>query len=701
MPKATESGKPKKTQQRTKKPRKPQSERQSPQGQKSFQKLFKESQEQQRKHGKSENTSATMQTKKWLEDFMAQSGDAGQLFEESREVVDLLGDGDENEDDEDRDCNFATCLDGPPTQTTPLVITLFMYTKCFEQGKGDSTAWHIFAGWKYHYDQIEDRERGEWVGNPTTSPLVADMLAACKNKDGETEQRHSHVMTIEDMVTLYNWSCKLCPDSAAVMKMEEQALKTEHLYFRAFISVAFTLWTRNCEMSTLKAKDIDWVTDLRPNAPPTDPSAINIRLRERKGWQRKQNKGETQLNGHRYRIPSQPKIPAIDTKAHLEAWKGHYETHLLRRPLEPEDYIFPSILTNRKSDHIHFSTPVLADSTKKKVNEFAAAAGLPGAGRYTTHCFRRGGAQYRFMYAPVGERWTLAMVRWWGGWSPNERQDHSDALFPISLARRDSYLGESAEQAPLKTSEARTLFGDLKAWMSQTQTRTFSQVNAPTNHIPFSVYPSPYALYPPSQNLQMIVPNQYPIPPQSFDQFPSPSYWIQHPPSQSNFNTNHSPHIIDPYIPNNMSSTQPVRFSHYSSIPIGTTSYSSPITNSQNPISNAPFLLTIPKLPSGAKAFKQLVKDWDELDPQRGLPVALKDWKREWYTDRTVAQLYGQRRKVAIEFIEIYKRDELSFFAAYPEHKRGTKALHDAILERQKDEGRAKSQNSRYQSDND
>ncbi|KAF9560859.1 hypothetical protein EC968_005976 [Mortierella alpina] len=38
--------------------------------------------------------------------------------------------------------------------------------------------------------------------------------------------------------------------------------------------------------------------------------------------------------------------------------------------------------------------------------------------RFTSHCFRRGGAQYRFMFAK--ERWSLEAVKWWGGWSDSE-----------------------------------------------------------------------------------------------------------------------------------------------------------------------------------------------------------------------------------------------------------------------------------------
>jgi hypothetical protein len=57
----------------------------------------------------------------------------------------------------------------------------------------------------------------------------------------------------------------------------------------------------------------------------------------------------------------------------------------------------------------------------KLINEMAEAAKVPGAGKFTTHCFRRGGAQYRFMFAPLGQRWTLARVRWWGGWALREK----------------------------------------------------------------------------------------------------------------------------------------------------------------------------------------------------------------------------------------------------------------------------------------
>ena len=56
------------------------------------------------------------------------------------------------------------------------------------------------------------------------------------------------------------------------------------------------------------------------------------------------------------------------------------------------------------------------------IARFASAAGLTKA--YTTHCFRWGGAQYQFMYAPIGKRWSLSKIRWWGGWAVGEHVSH-------------------------------------------------------------------------------------------------------------------------------------------------------------------------------------------------------------------------------------------------------------------------------------
>ena len=99
-------------------------------------------------------------------------------------------------------------------------------------------------------------------------------------------------------------------------------------------------------------------------------------------------------------------------------WLDFYETYLLRRSLQPDDYIFPAIGANGTS--VHPTRPMTADVVQKKITEMAKNPGIDGAEHFTTHCFHRGGAQYRFMLAPVGERWTLARIQWWGGWAQGE-----------------------------------------------------------------------------------------------------------------------------------------------------------------------------------------------------------------------------------------------------------------------------------------
>ena len=103
---------------------------------------------------------------------------------------------------------------------------------------------------------------------------------------------------------------------------------------------------------------------------------------------------------------------------HMLAWLEFYSNSLLKRPLQPDDYIFPTIGANGVS--VHPDRPLSSDMVQKRIIETATEAGIKRAENFTTHCFRRGGAQYRFMYAPLVKRWSLAQIRWWGGWAQGE-----------------------------------------------------------------------------------------------------------------------------------------------------------------------------------------------------------------------------------------------------------------------------------------
>ncbi|KAJ7784979.1 hypothetical protein DFH07DRAFT_702393, partial [Mycena maculata] len=75
---------------------------------------------------------------------------------------------------------------------------------------------------------------------------------------------------------------------------------------------------------------------------------------------------------------------------------------------EPDDYVFPYIAPNGV---IHSRRPMSHDLVQDSINEFASGANINKI--FMTHCLRRGGAQYRFMFAPLGRCWSLSIIRWW------------------------------------------------------------------------------------------------------------------------------------------------------------------------------------------------------------------------------------------------------------------------------------------------
>jgi len=95
---------------------------------------------------------------------------------------------------------------------------------------------------------------------------------------------------------------------------------------------------------------------------------------------------------------------------HLRRWQSFLEARL-GHPLLANDHLFPHISTNSL---IHPNRQMSHTKSQDIISEFTSGAGLMK--HFSTHCFRRGGSQYRFMHAPLGQRWSLNMIRWWGAW---------------------------------------------------------------------------------------------------------------------------------------------------------------------------------------------------------------------------------------------------------------------------------------------
>ena len=115
-------------------------------------------------------------------------------------------------------------------------------------------------------------------------------------------------------------------------------------------------------------------------------------------------------------------VQEMDMYSHLLQWKTFLET-VLERKLAPDDFIFPHIGVN---GIIRTDRQMSYDTLQAILSDFCEQSGTQK--RYTTHSFRRGGAQYRFMYAPIGQRWSLNRIRWWGGWAVGEHVSDSKIL---------------------------------------------------------------------------------------------------------------------------------------------------------------------------------------------------------------------------------------------------------------------------------
>ncbi|KAF9383544.1 hypothetical protein CPB97_006380, partial [Podila verticillata] len=85
--------------------------------------------------------------------------------------------------------------------------------------------------------------------------------------------------------------------------------------------------------------------------------------------------------------------------------------------LQADDYLFPE---HYKDGYIQLDQSFSVTQLSTLLNKYATNAGIMDHryNRLDTHCFRRGGAQYRLNHAQ--DPWPLKAIKWWGGWSETE-----------------------------------------------------------------------------------------------------------------------------------------------------------------------------------------------------------------------------------------------------------------------------------------
>ncbi|KIJ34781.1 hypothetical protein M422DRAFT_263138 [Sphaerobolus stellatus SS14] len=411
---------------------------------------------------------------------------------------------------------LKAAFDHNPNRVSIKMVGLFINHMCFTLEYGKSMADQIQAAFKWYWsknprccgDWIWDEDKGVRKGNPGSDQDILQTVKAVKSRDAEGgEHMHLAAMTKENMDQIMAWSYIQCPENIlhGLMKKEEFekicGFVAKHLWMRAFTSGAFTLWTRfdlpsfmlgHYRLNLTMANDPKWPYD-------------ECHLEHRKGWKSHIQKGGI-TPSNRYEIHPQPETPSIEMYTHMRNWLQFLEKYAYGRELQSDDYLFPTISA---SGTIRLGVPASHDLFTKWLNEFVAGAHIDqGTTKLTTHCFRHGDAQYRFQFAPLGKRWSLATVKWWGGWSEGENQDtliryvldnlhnfegHSDALRPCRCQTDISLFAKHQEDQPMPRKEMVQLWGNISQDITVKIADTFTQ---PTIPLPaFHVHPLPFEIH--------------------------------------------------------------------------------------------------------------------------------------------------------------------------------------------------------------
>ncbi|KAF8955908.1 hypothetical protein BDZ97DRAFT_1907423 [Flammula alnicola] len=534
---------------------------------------------------------------------------------------------------------LAKALDGdkPPNRYSALAVELFLTQRCLVEGLGVSTAegihgalctlWDKMDGDRYAGKYELNEATGEVRGCPARAPSVTDVLYCikirAKSRGASAVRNHADAMTIEEIQTLMRWSTSICPDEMltadpkTITNMEDLMFRLEHGFMRAFMSSAFTLWTRCFELASLQAQDIE--LDCRGPAPYYAPH-FKVHLNHRKGWQ--QEKGyDGPRTSNVYDIYKQD-IPEIDMFTHVIRWKTFLENYL-GVPLGPKDCLFPHLAVNGV---IRGTRAMSYDSLQALLARFCDGAGIQK--RYTTHSFRRGGAQYRFMFAPIGMRWSLNMIRWWGGWAVGEHVDtlikylvdslqsfengHGDALHPVPIQPTMSFMGDHVAAGAVTGVEFRQFGHSVNRKFDDLVTLITS-----------------------------------------------------------------APRLAKPNVNERAAPTRPDT-QDYNKIQGITYQYQLADMDTTSAIPRLP-KVSIAPLGRERGAWRRAIAQWEEVDPVTGL--ALKDWPSEWYRDDQrlkVGSLRSQRQIIFEEF-ERLGRDNDLFLAKYPDADKSLAKLLSAI----------------------
>ncbi|KIM59474.1 hypothetical protein SCLCIDRAFT_126112, partial [Scleroderma citrinum Foug A] len=100
-----------------------------------------------------------------------------------------------------------------------------------------------------------------------------------------------------------------------------------------------------------------------------------------------------------------PDLTSCDMFFWLLTWIRWVEYVHLGCPMAGGDFVFPAVGANGVDQP---SEPLTQDNIQKMLSDATAGSGIEG--KYSMHCFCRGGVQHWFIHTPDGEKWNMDVV---------------------------------------------------------------------------------------------------------------------------------------------------------------------------------------------------------------------------------------------------------------------------------------------------
>ena len=330
----------------------------------------------------------------------------------------------------------------PPYEDLPHIVNIF-YQEYGKVGKDDckslSTIEGYHAGIKNFYS--DNGHHSQWcdrtfTGNPCTSRDVKGYQSALSKSLQRIQLVKSSLpMRIPHMAKIKNFFRDQLEleshGNVRIMKMTRPQI----LMMNALLSLGFYVWFRIEELLRIKFHDLD--IDCRTIE--TDTPYINLKIVFRK------TNSSDREKVSRYQIHPAQNVDEeqFDAFTNLHTWFAYLKSQ--GQTLDGNSFLFRE--TTRHAVGNGAASKAMVDRLLKfLVDELDLLRGSPKDDdgyicQMTTHCLRRGGAQYR-MFSSKSGKWDFTQISGWGGWSNSKNKDNLTKYLVDTLVARESDMSD-------------------------------------------------------------------------------------------------------------------------------------------------------------------------------------------------------------------------------------------------------------------